>query len=243
MANNQSYPQSVYPIAGDVQSVVGNQTVTVTGIQTVPVTNTAPASGQVLGFNGSAWTPTTPSSGGVVFDTPGQGAFIGPNLGELFPLYSNTSFLTAAPIGGTNDQLTVFQFKLPYSITLSRVSVIVGTAQATSSVNFGIYSAAGSKVLDSGAIATTSTGASSVTITPVPLTPAIYYFAQSASNTSVALQTVAPVSVAATNMMNALSVKIGQATNLTVSGVMPATLGALTADSVYAGIGCALFEV
>jgi len=168
---------------------------------------------------------------------------IGPNLDDLFPYYSTTSFITNAILGGTSNQLTVYQFKLLYSIAISRVSIVVTGAQAASTVNFGIYSAAGNKLLDSGGISTASTGAQHNTITTVTLSPGIYYFAQSTSNTSVTVQTLAPATLSDVNMLNALSIKVAQAANLTVGGVMPATLGTLTADSVFAGIGLALFEV
>jgi len=202
------------------------------------------AQGTNVTITNSAGTTTISASGGPTFSTGGQGGFIGPNLGDLFPYYSvPTTFVTANAVSTTINQITAFQFKLTYSITISRVSIIIRTPQSTSSVNFGIYSAAGAKLLDSGALNSTSSGAVHNTITPVTLTPGIYFFAQSSSVTGVFVDGLQPTTQANTNMLNALSVKVGQAANSTSAGVMPATLGVLTADAVYPAVACPLFEV
>ncbi len=51
MANQQIFPQSTYPITGDVQSTPGSPLVQVTGIQSTPVLNQAPQNGQILIFD------------------------------------------------------------------------------------------------------------------------------------------------------------------------------------------------
>lgn len=53
-----------FTAAGDLSGTSSNQTVT--GLQTRPVSNTAPTNGQVLTYNGSAWAPATPIVGGTV---------------------------------------------------------------------------------------------------------------------------------------------------------------------------------
>lgn len=184
----------------------------------------------------------TTNASGVSFATPGQGAMIGPNLGALFPLYSTSSVVSDGILSATANQITVFQFTLPYSITISRVSTIVGVASSGQTANFGIYSASGVKMLDSGALSTTSMGAVHATITPVTLPAGVYYYAQSASSSGPEVISIPGYSVAATNMLNALSTKVGQAANSTSAGVMPSTLGTITADSVYPNLALALFE-
>jgi hypothetical protein len=52
LANRQTLPQAITPIAGDVASAVGSPTVTVTGIQQTPVLNQQPQPGQILIFDG-----------------------------------------------------------------------------------------------------------------------------------------------------------------------------------------------
>jgi hypothetical protein len=52
MSNQQIFPQSTYPISGDVQSTPGSPAVVVQGIQTAPVINQYPLNGQILIFDG-----------------------------------------------------------------------------------------------------------------------------------------------------------------------------------------------
>lgn len=51
MSNKQTFPQSVYPIDGDVTSQSGNPDVTVTGIQGTPVAALIPTDGEILIYN------------------------------------------------------------------------------------------------------------------------------------------------------------------------------------------------
>ena len=50
----------IYPLAGDVQSTAGNQTVTVVGIQNIPILQAFLNGGEVLGYNPNTrqWMPT-----------------------------------------------------------------------------------------------------------------------------------------------------------------------------------------
>jgi hypothetical protein len=60
MPNQQLWPQTTYPLVGDLQSTPGQQNVTVVGIQTVPVVPTTPLDQQSLIFQGTltAYAPT-----------------------------------------------------------------------------------------------------------------------------------------------------------------------------------------
>lgn len=51
MANSQIYPQSTYPLTGDIASTPGVPDVRVTGIQKTPVIDQAPQDGQILIFD------------------------------------------------------------------------------------------------------------------------------------------------------------------------------------------------
>jgi hypothetical protein len=53
MANQQLFPQTTYPLTGDIQSTPGAAKITVTGIQTIPVSPTTPTDQQVLVFQQS----------------------------------------------------------------------------------------------------------------------------------------------------------------------------------------------
>jgi hypothetical protein len=168
------------------------------------------------------------------------GSFIGPGFPTPFPFYGGTN--TSGPMSTTPDQISFFQFTLPFAITISRVTVYIATDAAGGTVNFGIYDSTGAKLLDSGAINATSLGSSYNNITPVTLAPGTYYFAQSANSTTVRVPVATGYEAVLTDMLNAKNVKIGQAQNPTSAGVMPATLGTLTADSLYLYPGSALFE-
>jgi hypothetical protein len=60
-------------LSGDVTASAGDATASVVRIQGRSVASTAPTSGQVLAWNGTAWTPTTTSGGTVTSITAGSG--------------------------------------------------------------------------------------------------------------------------------------------------------------------------
>jgi hypothetical protein len=108
--NNQSWPQSVYPISGDVQSSVGSQTVTVTGLQGVSIAATAPSFAQTLQFNGSQWTP------GLNFSPvslTGQSANISattiltPAINEAYQISAYIIVTTAGSVSSTLPAVTI----------------------------------------------------------------------------------------------------------------------------------------
>jgi hypothetical protein len=53
MANTQTFPQSIYPLVGDIASATGDPDVTVVGIQKTPVLAQAPLDGQILIYDGA----------------------------------------------------------------------------------------------------------------------------------------------------------------------------------------------
>ena len=59
MPNQQIFPQSTYPIVGDVTSTPGNPNVVVTGIQSVPFSPTPPSDGDIVVYDSGAgqWGP------------------------------------------------------------------------------------------------------------------------------------------------------------------------------------------
>lgn len=62
MPNQQLYPQSSYPLTGDIQSEPGSPIVTTTGIQNTPFSPTKPTEGQVPVFDidTNQWVPADP---------------------------------------------------------------------------------------------------------------------------------------------------------------------------------------
>lgn len=169
-----------------------------------------------------------------------------PNLDGFFsggfPISALGYAVTGGSVSTTINQITAFLFILNNPITITRVSCNVTALAAASSVNLGIYDRAGNRLLDSGAIASTSTGKKTIAITAITLQPGTYYFAQSVSNTAVQLTVFQQNSTILDDLVNQNGlVKIGQAANLTAGGVMPATLGVITADSIYPNMAAALF--
>jgi hypothetical protein len=210
----------------------------VNGSQTLLDLHAGP--GVTLTDNGTGRVTVTAT--GTGFNTPGVGGFFSAG----FPL--------TAPYGqalaGTNpsttiNQVSVFQFTLSSPFTISRVSCYVAIGVASQTANFGIYDSNGNKLLDSGALnAGTSATTASNAITPVTLPVGTYYFAQSTSNTSIQITGFALNSAQLDDMVNAGgTVKNGQAANSTSGGVMPSTLGTITADTIRLNMAAAFFAV
>lgn len=164
-----------------------------------------------------------------------------------FPLMASwgTSGITAGNPSTSIDQLVVFQFTLQSTWTIRQVSCNITTGQSGGLVNFGIYTAAGNKVLDSGGLTATSSNVTqSNAITPVVLPPGVYYFAQSSHNTTTQVTAFTGSSTQMNTLLNLNgTVKVGTAANATVSGVMPATLGTITAVNNAPAMAAALFGV
>jgi hypothetical protein len=61
MANAQLFPQSTYPLTGDISSTAGSPNVTVVGLQTIPVAAGTPQDLQVLQYilSLNQWQPGT----------------------------------------------------------------------------------------------------------------------------------------------------------------------------------------
>jgi len=184
--------------------------------------------------------PLTSGGSPVVLPATGMG-FYGPYpaLGPTFPFYA-TNIAAPNPIALNINQISVFLFYLPFTIPISKVAFPLATPGAPgATVNFGIYTpncvtgGVSTKLLDSGAIAADGAADSVVTvsITTVTLPAGSYAFTQSTSDTSVAIPTVGSTEDAGdgTFSLNAFNPVAALASNVTVAGVMPATLGTLTA--------------
>lgn len=176
--------------------------------------------------------------GGVSSSTPaaslttaGQGYFwgaAGPNDSSLV----GTS--TAISPTGANNVL-VFQFILPYAITIRKVTFANGTTvTAAATANFGIYSLAGNLLLDSGAF---STAVASQTLSntlgaAVNLPAGIYWFAQACTNaTNTSAGAITWNTTLGTGCRQLNVVRQGVAANAYASSALPPTLGVVTGNS------------
>lgn len=175
-------------------------------------------------------------SSGVLAGTINPGYFISANMG-LNAIYGLS--LTPGTISTTNNQITGFHFSLPFAITINKISVNVVGAVSGKHANFGIYNAAGSKVLDSGAILCTTTGIKTVSQTAT-LPAGIYSFNQSADDSGVQVDALNLPGLS--GLINVNVTRTFQAANPTVAGVMPASLGAKTPDAIGLAMAIALFQ-
>ena len=203
------------------------------------------AQGTNVTITNSSGTTTINASGTPTFSTSGFGYFTGPGFIPPFPFYGSSLGTGVVNNTSTTNQLSVWQFIFLASIVISRVSVKIGTGVAAQTVNFGIYSQAGNKLLDSGAMAAaTSSTISSVTITPVTISPGIYWFAQSTTHLSVNIGVINGVTASFTDFLNTNGTYVGTAANITSGGVMPATLGAITGSDLNStNPGAVIFQV
>ena len=205
--------------------------------------SSAGTAGQVLTSTGSAIAWGSAST----FATSNQGFFYACGIALASAFAYNGSY--QAPITNTTaNTVVVEQFSLQSSWKLSSVTYQLGTtSSAGSHFNFGIYNAAGSKLIDSGAFDGTSSAIQTLTFTPVTLPPGTYYFAASATDATMkGLMTQTSNSAALLAMLSTSAPYIATAANSTSSNVLPATLGTLTAittASFWEGIPLCVWKV
>jgi hypothetical protein len=217
-------------------------------------TSTPPATFQTQGVNNKSQTllnieaidssilVTNPSGGNVAIQGP-QFETVTPGWWLLFdgssyaPTSSSGSFGT-----GTANQLKYTFIRVPYSITLKFATTRVNGTVAAKVAACGIYSVAGNLLAAWDNISTASGAAVTTTITggvAVTLQPGIYIAACGHSDASTTATSLGGFATDGSNEgvmpWNTNGTKrTGTAANAISSGVMPATLGAL---SVGGGIG------
>lgn len=157
----------------------------------------------------------------------------------IIPEFTGTAAITSA-----GDRVRVFKFSLLSQLTFTQCSV--REISGASHFSFGVYSLLGNKIIDSGVF--TGSGGSPANYTnifsPVTLVPGIYYFAQtadnSASNPSTSCITIGGSGASAINV--GTGIIWGKAANSSVAGVLPSTLGAITADTSDGTMAIVLWE-
>lgn len=138
---------------------------------------------------------------------------------------------TATTGASVGNGLRVFKFILPYSISLSRITANVSSGNtAATTVTFGIYDNAGTtKLIDSGAISTASAGIITGTFGAVVLNPGAYWFAQSETSATPQFTALAAAATSWQAIVCGTNAYMGTAANAATAGVLPATLGVVTA--------------
>lgn len=185
------------------------------------------------------------ASGSTPIGTTGIGMFTGPGFIPPFPYYGGNP--TSSIIDATTaNRVSVWQFILPFSITISKITIKITTGVAAQTVNFGIYDSNKNKVLDSGAIdASTSATIKTNTITPVTLNAGqVYWYAQSTTHPSVNVIAVSGITSSFTDYWNTNYTRTAFAANATSGGVMPSALGTLTESNLNSvSVPAVMFEV
>ena len=165
----------------------------------------------------------------IIVDTADQGYFLGV---QVFPAASSASTALVTAI----NQTRVFQFVLPFRVTVGNIVSRVTTGGGAGKLyGIGIYSAAGALMLETGALDANTVAVNKTAITPVTLTSGPYFFAWTSDSTTTQLSAFVVTSGGATDaILNAGSVeKVGTAA-ASSAGVLPASMGTVTALSIVA---------
>lgn len=143
------------------------------------------------------------------------------------PDYSASAGGTTS-VGVANRLLLVrIRFAVPYSV--KSISAKVTTASAATTFNVGIYTSAGNLVVDSGAMSSAAIAVVTATITPVVIPAGDYYLCLACTST-------VPVFTSWTadgrlTFGNAVFSMLAFGTNTLSGGALPATTGAISAQS------------
>ncbi len=161
------------------------------------------------------------------------------NCGILLP-FGNPAIAT---INGTpwnnpgSNSVQAALFNLPFTLSVTKIDILVTTAIAASNCLVGVYDNTGNTLLlTSGAISSAATGVKTTTITTVVLNPGFYYSAIGCTDSGVGL--IGAVN-ATGNIELLLDTSFGVAGKVanSISGTtLPATLGAFANNADNLGI-------
>jgi hypothetical protein len=142
-------------------------------------------------------------------------------------------FGVAASLITSANQVRVARLYLPTRITVNSIHFNVATPSAGGLCSVGVYSDDGNtKLIDSGAQSTTAGGLVSATLgAAVTLGPGWYWLAYTSDNATSAI-TGQAAATAQNNVLNGGTAQVGAAANASSAGVLPSTLGTVTASAV-----------
>jgi hypothetical protein len=227
-------------------SDAGNGTVNIVGsvFQTNGVPNTLQSvhnliAGANVTLTSDAFGGTTIAASSASFS--GSASFMfGPGIRDLGTVFTSGGWQapSATNVNNTNtaNRVVVYLFQLDVAITVSKASISCTNNTIGPVASFGIYSFTGNKLLDTGTFTClTSPAVQTNTISPsVTLPPGTYWHAQTSNTagggdtfTGIVLQSAAGTRAMPLYIKN--TTRCGTAANPSVAGVLPATLGAITA--------------
>jgi hypothetical protein len=146
--------------------------------------------------------------------------------------------------GGVANRNNVAMWIIPAAITISKVTTRTVTLNAGSVNDLGIYDVNKNLVANTGGFSTATTN-TALTVNlaqgSVTLPAGIYYFAQCSSDTVSAIMRTNFDGTATQFLIQAGVPRVGRAANDCVAGVLPSSLGAITAGNAVIPAG-AVFE-
>lgn len=185
--------------------------------------------GDVLRILASSISGILPSANGGVVNISAA------DLGYFFGVSIYIPGVTAGAVVGANNQVRAAQFVLPMIATISKISIEVTTAVAASICDVGLYNSARNVLIQTTGLDTSTLGVKTFTLgVPVQFFPDVYYLAVTSNDATVQLRIIANVSnlYGAAGLLNIQAVKkYGSAANPAVVGILPASLGVITAQA------------
>jgi hypothetical protein len=147
------------------------------------------------------------------------------------------------PAASPANNVIVYEFVLPFSFTISQITIEITTARvSTNKVGVGLYNSDGNLLVQTGALNTGSLGFYVTPVSPVTVDAGKVFFAQTTNDISLSCRTMTLISQFA-DILNHTTIRIGTSNQSPPSaGVLPATIGTLTAAINNRPIIATLFE-
>lgn len=159
---------------------------------------------------------------------PGDGAILDPTLSGatnwLIP--TNTEAPATTVLVTANNQVRFFRFFLPYKLSVGFLSLEITTAVGGSTTGLGLYSNDGTTRLCFGTASSAAIGIKRMSVTPVILNIGFYLLAWTSTAAAVQARVFAE---AAAGLLADTNAHEGTAANSSAAGVLPTSLGALSA--------------
>jgi hypothetical protein len=221
----------------------GNATVVTPAVAGTPTLTTPTASGVLAVVAAASGQPAFTDISGVA--TAAQG-------GVASVLTSHVGRWCNIPIGfppgtvSTNmaislvaNRVYAIQVVIPYTLKVGNISVATGATNPNAVADFGFYDMSGNLLVSAGGINcnSTSTVFNAAIGSPVTLTPGVYWFAWCGNFTSGGFNNWNVNSIFNSGLTNNLSPAwFVHAANAGTAGVLPSTLGVVTADNFSVAI-------
>jgi hypothetical protein len=164
---------------------------------------------------------------------------VSPNVSYMWMPHIFPTNITGATFSGVANDVYLSAVNIPFPMLVTNMTIKVTTGVASSAVGFGLYSLSGN-VIFKATFATTGTAIMTVALaTPVAVPPGTYYWAVSTSALAVSIDVLSSGNTAAYLPTTGTQLFF-IASNVSVAGVMPPTLGTLTPQATVNPLRVAL---